>query len=62
MNSKKSKPAAAEYGQRRAYCAKLGISQAQFVAMFGTQGNPKTRKEGADSLVAWCRTLKKDGK
>jgi hypothetical protein len=56
--NKDEKPTAAEYGKRRAYCAKLGISNAQFRDMFGTQGNPKNRKQGADSLIAWIRTLK----
>lgn len=51
------KPDANEYGQRRAYCAKLGISNAQFRELFGAQGNPKRRKEGADNLIAWARTL-----
>lgn len=52
-------PEAAEFGKRRSYCAKLGISQARFNAMFGTQANPKTRKTGADNLIAWCKTLPK---
>jgi hypothetical protein len=56
------KPDAAEYGQRRAYAARLGISNAQFRAMFGTQTNPNTRKDGADNLIAWAKTLPKKGK
>jgi hypothetical protein len=51
------KPDANEYGKRRSYCAKLGIGQAQFVALFGSNANPKTRKAGADNLIAWQRTL-----
>jgi hypothetical protein len=57
--NKDEKPTAAEYGKLRAYCAKLGISNTQFRAMFGLQGNPKSRKEGADNLTAWIRTLPK---
>lgn len=53
------KPDANEYGQRRSYCARLGIKQAQFSAMFGTQANPKARKTGADNLITWVKTLPK---
>ena len=52
-------PTVAEYGLRRAYAGRLGISQTQFVAMFGTQDNPKTRGEGAANLAAWCKQLPK---
>jgi hypothetical protein len=52
-------PNAAEYGQMRAYFARLKISNTQFRLMFGTQANPKTRKDGADNLTAWVKTLPK---
>ena len=55
-------PSAAEYGQRRAYAARLGISNTQFRAMFGTQANPKSRKQGTDNLIEWVRTLPKGRK
>jgi hypothetical protein len=55
-------PGAAEYGKRRSYCAKMGISNTQFRLMFGTQTNPKTRKIGADNLTAWVKTLPKGKK
>lgn len=56
------KPDANEYGKRRSYCAKLKISNAQFRAMFGTQSAPNTRKQGADNLTAWVKTLPKGQK
>jgi len=54
-----SKPPAAEYGLRRSYCAKLGMSQAQFTQLFGSQGNPKARGQAASDAAAWARNLPK---
>lgn len=51
------KPNANEHGKRRAHCAKLGMSQALFVAMFGSTSHPKTRKDATNNLIAWQRTL-----
>lgn len=56
------KPDANEYGKRRSYCARMGISQTQFREMFGTQANPNTRQVGADNCQAWIKTLKKGSK
>lgn len=52
-------PNAAEYGQRRAYFARLGVSNEQFRAMFGEPGSPHTRKVGADNCINWTKTLPK---
>lgn len=49
-------PDAAEYGQRRAYLARLGMSNAQFRALFGNPGNPLARGAGAANLIAWCKS------
>jgi hypothetical protein len=55
------KPNANEHGKRRSYCAKLGITGPRFTALFGSNGNPKTRKDAADNLIAWQKTLSAGG-
>ena len=52
-------PPANEYGKRRSYAARLGMCQAQFAALFGSQGNPKNRRNGAADCAAWVRDLPK---
>jgi len=53
------RPTAAEYGLRRAYCARLGMSQTQFTALFGTLAGRKPRGEAAQNVIAWARNLPK---
>jgi len=54
------KPNANEYGKRRSYFAKnYQTNNAEFAAMFGTQGNPHTRKQGADNCIEWVKRLPK---
>lgn len=56
---KNAPPSAAEYGQRRAYWARAGVSQAQFSALFGKQGNPKNRGVAATDAATWAHGLPK---
>ena len=53
------RPDANEHGKRRAYFAKLGISGPRFLALFGSSAKPKTRREAAELLIAWQKTLPK---
>ena len=54
-----SAPPSNEYGKKRSTCAKLGISQAQFEAMYGKPGNRKQRGKGAANAAEWAKTLPK---
>lgn len=52
-------PDANEYGKRRSYYAKLGISQAQFELLYGPPGNKKSRQIGSQNAASWAKNLPK---
>jgi hypothetical protein len=56
---KEKKPNAAEYEKEKAHAEKLGIKPQKVQEIFGTKAKPKSRKEAAEALIAWIRTLPK---
>jgi hypothetical protein len=51
--SPSGKPDASEYGQRRAYFARLGVAQAEFESLFGKPNAPLPRRQAADNFRGW---------
>lgn len=53
MPAPSSTPSAAEFGQLRAYLARIGMSQAQISAAVGTSAAGRTRAQIAEQLRRW---------
>ncbi len=54
--SGQSIPSAADFGQTRAYLARLGLKTAEINAAVGTNVNGRTWAVIGDALIAWLKT------
>ena len=59
MKSPNEIPAAAEFGQLRAFLARLGVKQANINAALGATVRGRTRKQITDDLIGFAKPLTK---
>lgn len=54
-------PPQAEWGQRRAHLARLGVRQQDIDHILGNRSDLQTRRASAEKMAGYCRRLKRAG-